>query len=163
IVHNGIIENYRELRKMLAADGHRFRSQTDTEVIAHLIERYQGDGPVAAVLRAARDLQGSFAIACVAADAPRTLVVFGRGSTALACRYSYEPAGWVSTVLRTAVFCALSCTIMPSSRSPLEDFTVPFGPPSATLVDCARAGAPVTTAMANASTATRVTTRQARV
>src|SRR5438128_8267685 len=70
VVHNGIIENYRELRKTLAAYGHRFRSQTDTEVIAHLIERYQGDGLVAAVLRAARDLRGSFAIACVAADAP---------------------------------------------------------------------------------------------
>ena len=83
IVHNGIIENYRELRKTLAGDGHRFRSQTDTEVIAHLIERYQGDGLVAAVLRAARDLQGSFAVACVAVDAPNTLVVFRRGSSPL--------------------------------------------------------------------------------
>src|SRR5438128_1990758 len=70
IVHNGIIENYRELRKTLAGDGDRFRSKTHTEVIAHLIESYQGDGLVAAVLRAARDLRGSFAIACVAADAP---------------------------------------------------------------------------------------------
>src|SRR5207245_10506288 len=55
IVHNGIIENYRELRKILAAEGHRFRSQTDTEVIAHLIERYQAHGHAAAVLRAPRD------------------------------------------------------------------------------------------------------------
>jgi len=83
IVHNGIIENYRELRKTLAADGHRFRSQTDTEVVAHQIERYQGEGLDAAVLRAAKDLQGSFAIACVAADAPNTLVVFRRGSSPL--------------------------------------------------------------------------------
>ena len=83
IVHNGIIENYRELRKTLAADGHRFRSQTDTEVVAHQIERYRGDGLDAAVLRAAKDLQGSFAIACVAADAPNTLVVFRRGSSPL--------------------------------------------------------------------------------
>ena len=83
IVHNGIIENYRELRKTLAAGGHRFRSQTDTEVIAHLIERYWGDGLEAAVQRAARDLRGSFAIACVAADAPDTLVVFRRGSSPL--------------------------------------------------------------------------------
>jgi len=83
IVHNGIIENYRELRKTLAAGGHRFRSQTDTEVIAHLIERYWGDGLDAAVQRAARDLRGSFAIACVAADAPTTLVVFRRGSSPL--------------------------------------------------------------------------------
>src|SRR6267143_7004377 len=74
IVHNGIIENYRELRKTLAAEGHRFRSQTDTEVIAHLIERYQTGGLAAAVLRTARDLQGEFAIAGIAANSPNTLV-----------------------------------------------------------------------------------------
>jgi glucosamine--fructose-6-phosphate aminotransferase (isomerizing) len=83
IVHNGIIENYRDLRRVLAAEGHRFRSQTDTEVIAHLIERYQRAGLPAAVLRAAKDLQGSFAIACVAADVPDTLVVLRRGSSPL--------------------------------------------------------------------------------
>src|SRR5205807_8236623 len=44
VVHNGIIENYRQLRKTLAAEGHRFRSETDTEVIAHLVERYRADG-----------------------------------------------------------------------------------------------------------------------
>src|SRR5882762_6742942 len=44
VVHNGIIENYRDLRKTMAAEQHRFRSQTDTEVIAHLMERYQADG-----------------------------------------------------------------------------------------------------------------------
>ena len=90
IVHNGIIENYRDLRKTLAGDGHRFRSQTDTEVIAHLIERYQGDGLIAAVLRAARDLQGSFAIACVAANAPNTLVVFRRGSSPLVAGFGCD-------------------------------------------------------------------------
>ena len=87
VVHNGIIENYRELRKTLAADGHRFRSQTDTEVIAHVIERYQADGLVAAVQRAAQDLQGAFAVVCVAASAPRTLVAFRRGSSPLVLGY----------------------------------------------------------------------------
>src|SRR5438093_7029102 len=81
VVHNGIIENYRELRKTLAAEGHRFRSQTDTEVIAHLIERYQTNGLAAAVLRAARDLRGAFAIACIASAAPNTLVALRRGSS----------------------------------------------------------------------------------
>jgi glucosamine--fructose-6-phosphate aminotransferase (isomerizing) len=56
IVHNGIIENYRELRKDLAQEGHRFRSETDTEVIAHLIERHRANGLPEAVLRAAREL-----------------------------------------------------------------------------------------------------------
>jgi len=83
IVHNGIIENYRELRKTLAAEGHRFRSQTDTEVIAHLVERYHTNGLAAAVLRAARDLQGAYAIACIAANSPNMLVALRRGSSPL--------------------------------------------------------------------------------
>src|SRR5206468_907704 len=87
VVHNGIIENYRELRKSLAAEGHRFRSQTDTEVIAHLIERYQTNGLAAAVLRAARDLRGAFAIACIASAAPNTLVALRRGSSPLVIGY----------------------------------------------------------------------------
>src|SRR5437773_5907665 len=87
VVHNGIIENYRELRKTLAAEGHRFRSQTDTEVIAHLIERYQTNGLAAAVLRAARDLRGAFAIACIASAAPNTLVALRRGSSPLVVGY----------------------------------------------------------------------------
>ncbi|MBI3327694.1 MAG: glutamine--fructose-6-phosphate transaminase (isomerizing) [Nitrospinae bacterium] len=83
IVHNGIIENYRELRRSLAADGHRFRSQTDTEVIAHLIERYWANGLPDAVLQAARELQGAYAVACIAADAPDTLVAVRCGSSPL--------------------------------------------------------------------------------
>jgi len=83
VVHNGIIENYRDLRKTMAAERHRFRSQTDTEVIAHLIERHQGEGLVDAVSRAARELDGAYAIACIAADAPNTLVALRRGSSPL--------------------------------------------------------------------------------
>jgi len=90
VVHNGIIENYRELRKTLAAEGHRFCSQTDTEVIAHLIERYHGDDLVSAVLRAARELRGAYAIACVAADAPNTLVAVRRGSSPLVVGFGRE-------------------------------------------------------------------------
>ena len=83
VVHNGIIENYRELRRTLAADGHRFRSQTDTEVIAHLIERHLTNDLADAVRRAARDLHGAYAVACISADAPGTLVAFRRGSSPL--------------------------------------------------------------------------------
>ena len=90
IVHNGIIENYRELRKALVADGHRFRSQTDTEVIVHLIERYQTNGLAGAVLRAARDLQGAYAVACIASNAPDTLVAFRRGSSPLVIGFGHE-------------------------------------------------------------------------
>jgi glutamine---fructose-6-phosphate transaminase (isomerizing) len=83
IVHNGIIENYRELRKRLAAEGHRFRSETDTEVIAHLIEHHGSSGLEEAVRRAARELRGAYAVACVAVDAPKTLVAARSGSSPL--------------------------------------------------------------------------------
>ena len=83
VVHNGIIENYRELRKTLAAEGHRFRSQTDTEVIAHLVERHRGETLATAVCHAARELQGAYAIACIRHDAPDTLVALRRGSSPL--------------------------------------------------------------------------------
>ena len=83
VVHNGIIENYRDLRRELAAEGHRFRSQTDTEVIPHVIERYRADGLSAAVVRASRELRGAYAIACVSTDAPGTLVALRRGSSPL--------------------------------------------------------------------------------
>ncbi|HEV8441357.1 MAG TPA: glutamine--fructose-6-phosphate transaminase (isomerizing) [Methylomirabilota bacterium] len=83
VVHNGIIENYRELRQWLSAAGHRFRSQTDTEVIVHLIEHHQREGLVEAVRHASRRLRGAYAIACVAADAPDLLVAARRGSSPL--------------------------------------------------------------------------------
>mgnify|MGYP000383303056 CR=1 FL=1 len=65
VVHNGIIDNYDELRADLAAAGHEFASQTDTEVIPHLVERYreETDSIGAAFDRALEDVTGSFAIA----------------------------------------------------------------------------------------------------
>jgi glucosamine--fructose-6-phosphate aminotransferase (isomerizing) len=87
VVHNGIIENYRELRRRLAADGHRFRSETDTEVIAHLIEHYRSGDLAGAVRRAADDLRGSYAIACISDEEPHTLVAMRRGSSPLVIGY----------------------------------------------------------------------------
>jgi glucosamine--fructose-6-phosphate aminotransferase (isomerizing) len=83
VVHNGIIENYRVLRKRLAEEGHRFRSQTDTEVIAHLVEKHRRNGLADAVRLAARDLRGSYAMACIADDAPDTIVAVRGGSSPL--------------------------------------------------------------------------------
>jgi glucosamine--fructose-6-phosphate aminotransferase (isomerizing) len=74
VVHNGIIENYLELREELASAGHRFSSETDTETIAHLVESlYDGD-ITAAVAAALRRLHGSYAIAVLHADHPGTIV-----------------------------------------------------------------------------------------
>src|SRR5579875_3104334 len=70
IVHNGIIENYLGLREELWARGHRFQSDTDTEVIAHLLEEvYQGD-LLRAVLQVAERLRGAYALVVLAKDHP---------------------------------------------------------------------------------------------
>ena len=80
VVHNGIIENHDELRAALQAKGYRFESQTDTEVIAHLVHSfYQGD-LLDAVRRAARELKGAYAIAVVSKKAPGTVVGARAGS-----------------------------------------------------------------------------------
>jgi len=76
VVHNGIIENYAELRRELRSRGHEFFSETDTEVIPHLIEEaYEGDLGLA-VTQAAKRLQGAFAIAVVSEYDPLTLVAY---------------------------------------------------------------------------------------
>src|SRR5207253_1168701 len=62
VVHNGIIENHAHLRKALERDGHTFESETDTEVIAHLIERYAGEGVESAARHAAAMLHGAYAL-----------------------------------------------------------------------------------------------------
>ena len=80
LVHNGIIENHDELRAQLQAKGYVFQSQTDTEVIAHLIEsRYEGD-LFEAVKVALKSLQGAYAIAVFCKDEPQRLIGARAGS-----------------------------------------------------------------------------------
>ena len=74
IVLNGIIENYKELRVELTARGHSFTSETDAEVVAHLIEEGVGDGLAAAVRAAVARLDGHFAFVAMAVDEPGVLV-----------------------------------------------------------------------------------------
>ncbi|KPQ28908.1 MAG: glutamine-fructose-6-phosphate transaminase (isomerizing) [Marinobacter excellens HL-55] len=82
IVHNGIIENYQELRDELKTEGYVFTSQTDTEVVAHLIgKNYQQEGNLYnAVKTSITRLRGAFALAVVHADEPDHLVVCREGS-----------------------------------------------------------------------------------
>jgi glucosamine--fructose-6-phosphate aminotransferase (isomerizing) len=80
LVHNGIIENYEEIRKELIAAGFRFESQTDSEVIAHLVSHcYDGD-LFDAVRRAVKRLTGAYAIAVFSADEPHRVVGARSGS-----------------------------------------------------------------------------------
>lgn len=80
IVHNGIIENFLQLKEELRRSGYKFRSETDTEVIVHLIEQSYASSLAEAVRKAVRKLQGSFALAVVCSYEPDTLVVVRKAS-----------------------------------------------------------------------------------
>ena len=80
VVHNGIIENYEEIRRDLQAKGYEFTSQTDTEVIAHLINDYDDRDLLQAVMEAVKLLRGSYAIAVIASDEPNRVIAARQGS-----------------------------------------------------------------------------------
>lgn len=80
VVHNGIIENFEEIRSELQAKGYEFTSQTDTEVIAHLINDCDEGDLLKAVMCAAHRLRGSYAIAVLASDEPHRIVAARQGS-----------------------------------------------------------------------------------
>lgn len=75
IVHNGIIENYAELREELTRNGFQFQSETDTEVIVHLLDYYYKGNPKIAIMKAVSRLEGSYAIGVICSDYPDTLYV----------------------------------------------------------------------------------------
>jgi glucosamine--fructose-6-phosphate aminotransferase (isomerizing) len=83
VVHNGIIENHQALRELLTARGHRFRSDTDTEVVAHLLEEHAGGALETTVRKVVDVLQGDFALVIVSAAAPDRLVAARSGSPPL--------------------------------------------------------------------------------
>jgi glucosamine--fructose-6-phosphate aminotransferase (isomerizing) len=81
VVHNGIIENYLQLKDRLRKTDHRFVTETDTEVVAHLIEEYlkTGDSFEKAVRRTVTDLHGIFALSIINADEPDTIIAVRQG------------------------------------------------------------------------------------
>ncbi|MGQ3684837.1 MAG: glutamine--fructose-6-phosphate transaminase (isomerizing) [Candidatus Loosdrechtia sp.] len=83
VVHNGIIENYDYLKLKLEREGHIFKSQTDTEVLAHLIEKYFNENLETAVMEALKEVEGTYGIAVISVKNPRKIVAARRGSPLL--------------------------------------------------------------------------------
>ena len=80
VVHNGIIENYMELREELTAKGYRFESETDTEVVVHLVEMYYQGDLKQEVMRTSARLRGSYALGIICADEPDTMIAVREAS-----------------------------------------------------------------------------------
>jgi len=105
VVHNGIIENFRELREELVAKGHKFQSETDTEVAVHLVTDYldQGLDPVKAAMAAVRRLTGAYALAMIFTN-EEGLVIGARSGPPLAVGYGTDAAFLSSDAFGLAPF-----------------------------------------------------------
>jgi glucosamine--fructose-6-phosphate aminotransferase (isomerizing) len=83
VVHNGIIENYAALRAELIGEGHTFTSETDTEVLAHLLERHYSGDLVTAVRHTLGEVDGAFALGVISSDTPDRLIFARNGASPL--------------------------------------------------------------------------------
>ncbi|HET9252696.1 MAG TPA: glutamine--fructose-6-phosphate transaminase (isomerizing) [Candidatus Eisenbacteria bacterium] len=102
VVHNGIIENYSTLKIKLQQEGHKFTTDTDTEVIAHLIEKFYDGNLEKAVAAAVRLVTGTYGLAVIATDEPQKIVGARHGSPLVVgiCDSEYILASDVSAIIR---------------------------------------------------------------
>lgn len=89
VVHNGIIENYLKLKKMLAGKGYKFASETDTEVIAHLLDYYYKGDPMEAITKMMHRVEGSYALGILFRDHPGELYAVRKDSPLIAGRSAH--------------------------------------------------------------------------
>lgn len=89
VVHNGIIENYLKLKKMLAGKGYKFASETDTEVIAHLLDYYYKGDPMEAITKMMHRVEGSYALGILFRDRPGELYAVRKDSPLIAGRSAH--------------------------------------------------------------------------
>ncbi len=80
VVHNGIIENYDSLKQQLQKEGHEFKSQTDTEVVAHLVEKHYKGNLEQAVIAALNEVEGAYALGILCEDEPDKMIAARKGS-----------------------------------------------------------------------------------
>ena len=101
VVHNGIVENYTVLRQQLQHEGVTFASQTDTEVMAHLLQKHYDGNVLAAVQRMVADLTGAYALGIVSSHAPDELFAVRRASPLVVglCRHGYLLASDIPALL----------------------------------------------------------------
>ena len=90
VVHNGIIENYIELKEMLLKEGHMFKSETDTEIIPHLLEKYYNGDLKETVLKVYKLLKGSFALGIIYEGEPDKVIAIRQGSPLIIGRNENE-------------------------------------------------------------------------
>src|SRR5205809_3914363 len=80
VAHNGIVENYLPLKRKLIEEGHKFTTETDTEVIAHLLEKHFDGNLEEAVIKTLAQLKGLYAFICLSADDPQKIVAVREGN-----------------------------------------------------------------------------------
>ena len=138
VVHNGIIENFTQLRDELEADGHVFKSDTDSEVVAHLLERFYDGDIVEALRRAVEHLAGAYALAAVHADHPDLIAVTRKDSPVVVGYAPDEQTAFVGSDVvafidrtRDVVFLedGQFALLAPSGITYLDAAGAPFAPP----------------------------------
>ena len=100
IVHNGIIENYKEIKDFLISEGYSFVSETDTETVAKLLDYYMSDDPIATIAKVIGEIRGSYSLGIMFRDFPDR--IFAR-------------CGWISLLISRPVFFILPaiCVLFP--------------------------------------------------